>query len=211
MCLFDEPLSNLDAKLRLQTRGEIARLQRELGTTTIYVTHDQVEAMTLGHRIALLDAGRLQQLGAPLELYERPANRFVAGFLGSPPMNFFPAAAERGGTLGGRGFRFGIRFKESADSTLHDGAHVIVGVRPERLIPATDSGAAHGSQVQGEVELVEPLGGEAVIYLRVGDLRVAARTAAVKLPTVGDRLTLTTEPGALHLFDAASGARVNVA
>jgi len=207
--LFDEPLSNLDARLRLQTRGEIGRLQRELGTTTIYVTHDQVEAMTLGHRIALLDAGRLQQLGAPLELYDRPANRFVAGFIGSPAMNFFPALVRANGVLAGDGFRFVPAGDLALSQPLAEGERVTVGVRPEQLRLSAERADARSTEVSGEVELVEPLGGEAVVYLRVGGLRVAMRTPGSGRPAIGDRLTLTADPRSLHLFDEAEGETLN--
>jgi multiple sugar transport system ATP-binding protein len=202
--LFDEPLSNLDAKLRLQTRSEIGRLQRELGTTTIYVTHDQVEAMTLGHRIALLDAGRLQQCGPPLELYERPANRFVAGFLGSPAMNFFPAVAGADGALVGPGYRFVLPAAARASTRVEPGAAVTVGIRPEHLARARDPAAPGAAFVEGEVDLVEPLGSTVVVYLRVGDLRVATLAAGAGLPAVGERLRLVPAPEKLHLFGVRS-------
>ena len=202
--LFDEPLSNLDAKLRLQTRSEIGRLQRELGTTTIYVTHDQVEAMTLGHRIALLDAGRLQQCGPPLELYERPANRFVAGFLGSPAMNFFPAVAGADGALVGPGYRFVLSAAARASSRVEPGAAVTVGIRPEHLARVHDPAAPAAGFVEGEVDLVEPLGSTVVVYLRVGDLRVATLAGGAGPPAVGERLRLVPEPEKLHLFGVRS-------
>jgi multiple sugar transport system ATP-binding protein len=205
--LFDEPLSNLDAKLRLQTRGEIGRLQRDLGTTTLYVTHDQVEAMTLGHRIAVLDGGRLQQCGPLSILYARPANRFVAGFLGSPPMNFFPARVESATRLAGPGFRFALPEPKALSGRLREGEQVVVGIRPEHLHPAGGEDDAGPVSVRGEVELVEPLGAEAVVHLKVGELRVATRLAGPSLPRVGERLALAADAEALHLFDPVSGRR----
>jgi ABC-type sugar transport system ATPase subunit len=177
--LMDEPLSNLDAKLRVQTRGEIKRLQQEIGTTTIYVTHDQVEAMTMGDRIAVMNEGRLEQVGTPAELYERPANRFVAGFIGSPGMSFAP-----GGELG----------LEPADA--------VVGVRPEfaRLWQE----GLHGP-FEGEVEYVEALGRET--FLGVGGmvLLVDGRAAA----EVGETVKWGLIRDGLRFFDSRTGAALD--
>jgi multiple sugar transport system ATP-binding protein len=205
--LFDEPLSNLDARLRVQTRGEIARLQRDLATTTIYVTHDQVEAMTLGHRIAVLEAGRLQQCGPPLELYERPANRFVAGFIGSPAMNFLTGLVE-GGAVVGPGFRLPMppAGRPTPPPPPAAGDRATIGVRPEHLHLAGPAGAGAAGEAQGEVELVEPLGAETIVYVRVGDVRVAARAAAGPQPSPGTVVALRADPQRVHLFDAVSGA-----
>src|SRR3954468_14313640 len=132
--LFDEPLSNLDAKLRVQMRAEISKLQKRLQTTTVYVTHDQVEAMTMGHRIAVMNAGRLQQVGTPLEVYDRPTNLFVASFIGTPPMNFVPAVLQDGGaTVAAAGFPLPVPEPLRAAAAKKDGRKVILGIRPENL------------------------------------------------------------------------------
>ncbi len=194
--LFDEPLSNLDAALRASTRQELSRLHRRLGATMIYVTHDQVEAMTMAGRICIMDHGRVAQLGAPLEVYRRPATTFVAGFLGSPPMNLLPAAVASGAIrLGGAVL--------PAPFPLPEGP-VTIGIRPEDLEIA-DDGA-----LRGEVVAVEPLGAETILGLRLPgverDLLVrAGRNAAASL---GDRLGLHAPPAALHVFEAASGRRI---
>jgi multiple sugar transport system ATP-binding protein len=206
--LFDEPLSNLDARLRVQTRGEIARLQRDLATTTIYVTHDQVEAMTLGHRIAVLDAGRLQQCGPPLELYERPANRFVAGFIGAPPMNFLTGLVEAGAVVG-PGFRVPLppADRPGPRPPPAAGDRVAIGVRPEHLHLTGSAEVGTTIEARGEVELVEPLGAETIVYVRVGDVRVAARAAAGPHAAPGAAVILRADPRHAHVFGAASGAR----
>ncbi len=173
--LLDEPLSNLDAELRTQTRREIRSLQRSLRTTTLYVTHDQVEAMTMGDTVAVLRAGRIEQVGSPAELYEKPANVFVARFLGSPPMNLFPAAV-----LG-----------SSSATTL--------GVRPERL----DLGNARSGRLDGVVDLVEPVGGEAIVHVRSGDgLLFLVRRDVRNAPRPGDGVGLDFADSDVHAFDA---------
>jgi multiple sugar transport system ATP-binding protein len=204
--LMDEPLSNLDAKLRVATRAEIVELHRRLETTVVYVTHDQVEAMTMATRIAILDRGRLQQVGPPQEVYDRPANLFVAAFIGSPPMNTVT------GVVVGEPGALRVRVP-GADLALPEGvasalagltsSAVVLGVRPEHLrlgstgIPAT-------------VTVVESLGHEQHIICRLADeqmliARVAADAAA---PAEGDRVFLGADAGTLHLFDPATGARV---
>jgi multiple sugar transport system ATP-binding protein len=185
--LFDEPLSNLDAALRGQMRVEIARLHARLGTTMIYVTHDQVEAMTLASRIVVLNGGRIEQVGAPLELYHRPANLFVAGFLGSPRMNFLSAQVVRaaGGELGDA---------------------VTVGIRPECLSLGKASGAL---AFHGEVTLLERLGSEALAHVRLRGERndtVIAKLAGDAPLATGAHITLSAQASACHLFDAAGNA-----
>jgi len=174
--LFDEPLSNLDAKLRVQMRGELQALHRRLGTTSLFVTHDQVEAMTLAQRMIVMNAGRAEQIGAPLEVYARPATTFVAGFIGSPPMNMIP----RDGKL--------------------------LGIRPEHLEPCTESEAA----IVAEVDLVEPLGADTLVYGHVSGAdgaRVAARLPATSRAQAG-KLALRYDPANVHWFDAGSGKRI---
>jgi multiple sugar transport system ATP-binding protein len=194
--LLDEPLSNLDAKLRLQTRAEIAHLHQRLTATMIYVTHDQIEAMTLGNRIVVLDAGKIQQIDTPLNLYREPANRFVAGFIGSPPMNFLEGRIEGG------------RFT-SADGSLtvplrqapRQGP-MVLGIRPEHV------GVGNGAGAKFTLDLVEPIGNEVFVYATAGKNQVVARVAPQELPKVGSPISLTFDAGHLHFFDAQTGARM---
>src|SRR5947209_255206 len=161
--LFDEPLSNLDAKLRVQMRIEIRRLQRRLQTTTIYVTHDQVEAMTLADMLVVLNAGRIEQVGAPLELYERPATRFVAGFLGSPPMNFLKGTLESPPMVRlENGVELGCN---AAHAAVPRGTRIVAGVRPERLLV----GSVGGDRLPLKVELIEELGVGRLVHVRLAD------------------------------------------
>jgi len=200
--LFDEPLSNLDAALRGQMRVEIARLHARLGTTMVYVTHDQVEAMTLASRIVVLNAGRIEQIGAPLDLYARPANLFVAGFLGAPRMNFLEGrvAAGSGGLIGVEtgGCRLDVS-RPGAASTVGDS--LTVGIRPEDL--RVTAASAEGS-LRGEVTLVERLGGEALVHIRIGTDPGSAVIAKVPGDTTlrADMpVTLSIDPALCHLFD----------
>jgi multiple sugar transport system ATP-binding protein len=202
--LLDEPLSNLDARLRASMRVEIARLHRQLGTTMVYVTHDQVEAMTLGQRIVVLDGGRIQQIDTPMALYRRPANRFVAGFLGSPAMNLLRGrlVREAGAVLDlGDGLRIPLGDADVPESAW--GREVSLGVRPEHLLPA--DGAA---SFQPQVELVEPVGNEVFANLRHGPHALVARFAAEQPPEPGQPLAVAVSPRHLHLFDAESGRRL---
>ena len=179
--LFDEPLSNLDAKLRVQMRAELQSLHRRLGTTSLYVTHDQVEAMTLARRMIVMNAGRAEQIGAPLEVYARPATTFVAGFIGSPPMNLIP---EEG-----------------------DGRRRLFGVRPEHLEPCSESQA----QLVLEVDLVEPLGADTLVYGHVRNQPNGARIAArvhSSLTVSAGRLPLHYDAANVHYFDAETGMRL---
>jgi multiple sugar transport system ATP-binding protein len=206
--LFDEPLSNLDAALRIQMRIEIAKLHRSLKTTIVYVTHDQVEAMTMASRIVVLNAGVIEQIGAPLELYHRPTNRFVAGFLGSPKMNFLPATLVSAEpqlarvTLGD-----GTEVTVAVDATRGaPGSQVTVGIRPEHVVHVTDPGTAPAAlgRVRGEVILVENLGESALIYVRlpkVDDL-ILCRSEGTSLVKEGEIIELGFAAGVSHLFDA---------
>jgi len=191
--LFDEPLSNLDAKLRVQMRAEIARVHQKLKTTIVYVTHDQVEAMTLADRIAVMHAGILQQLAAPLELYEKPVNRFVAGFIGSPAMNFCDATVEQGSVVA-----FGGRFPVP-DRLRNLSASCVAGVRPEKLTEEPGDGKV---ALPVTVELIEPLGSETYLTCTCADgkERVMARVGAHAKAKPGERHTLYVEPQYLHLF-----------
>jgi multiple sugar transport system ATP-binding protein len=193
--LFDEPLSNLDASLRVQMRREIARLHARLGTTMIYVTHDQVEAMTLGDRIAVLSAGYLQQVATPMTLYQRPGNLFVAGFIGSPPMNRLR------GEVGGAPpvFQFGGGMIPMA-AGAPVGRERVLGVRPEsiRLVGPESGLPAH-------VTLVEPLGADALVYLDLGGQDVVARLEGARLPGVGDAVGVRFDADSLLWFDGVTG------
>ncbi len=177
--LFDEPLSNLDAKLRVQMRAELQGLHRRLGTTSLYVTHDQVEAMTLANRMIVMNAGRAEQIGAPLEVYAKPATTFVASFIGSPPMNLVPQERQ--------------------------GRKVLFGIRPEHMEPCAQGEA----MLTAEIELVEPLGADTLVYGRVaGGARVAARLHSAISASVGAKLPLRYDPAQVHYFDAESGQRL---
>ncbi|MHB8417856.1 MAG: ABC transporter ATP-binding protein [Myxococcales bacterium] len=199
--LFDEPLSNLDASLRSQVRLQLQKLHRQIGTTSVYVTHDQIEAMTLADRLAVLRAGELQQIGPPLEVYRQPANRFVAGFLGNPAVSFLRATARRqavGFRAEGSGFALAI---SDADG-LRDGAQLWLGLRPQDLafVPAAPEA------LRGTVEATELIGWEAFVQVRVGDASLAVRTeasAAARL-AAGQTVHLTIPRDAVLLFDAES-------
>ncbi len=207
--LFDEPLSNLDAKLRVQMRAEISKLQQRLQTTTIYVTHDQVEAMTMGHRVAVLKDGDLMQVGTPLELYERPANLFVAGFLGTPPMNFIAATLADGGGAWATA-RYALRVPASLRGVTQgkEGKRVVVGIRPENVLEKGAPARGETAEVTAAVEIVEPLGHEVIIHGRFGDDLVVAKLDPHNVPRVGENVQLIVELDALHLFDAESERRL---
>jgi ABC-type sugar transport systems, ATPase components len=195
--LFDEPLSNLDAKLRVQTRAEITKLQATLGTTSVYVTHDQVEAMTMGHRITVLRDGKIQQVGTPRQVYESPANAFVAQFIGTPPMNLI-AATVSGETL--RMSSFTLPLAAKFRGRVAEGQRVIAGIRPEHLQHAPSGSAP----INAEVEVVEPIGHETIVYARAGTERLVAIFDPTVTPRAGETIGLTVDANALHLFDAES-------
>jgi multiple sugar transport system ATP-binding protein len=197
--LFDEPLSNLDAKLRLQMRREIAALHQRLGATMIYVTHDQVEAMTLGDRIVVLDKGKVQQIAPPMELYDRPRNVFVASFIGSPAMNLLPGEIVREGsvTFHARGNAFSLQLNPG---TVVAQGPVILGVRPEHLHLAQV-----GQGITARVELVEPLGSELLLHLSSGEHQFAARLPSGVPPATGSMVNLEIEREKVHFFDGETG------
>ena len=200
--LFDEPLSNLDAKLRVQMRAEIKRLHHRVRSTMIYVTHDQVEAMTLGDRIAVLEKGLLQQVADPFTLYQRPANQFVAGFIGSPPINFFPAKLSAAGalTLDASGISIPLPDSLAGRLSSHRGRGVIVGVRPEDL----EWGAGPGASVTARVEVCEPLGNEVLVHWTASVGPLLSRLPGQAVPTVGESATLHIAHEKLHFFDPES-------
>jgi multiple sugar transport system ATP-binding protein len=233
--LMDEPLSNLDAKLRVQMRADIAKLQRELKTTTIYVTHDQVEAMTMGDRVAVMSKGYLQQVDAPQRLYDRPENLFVAGFIGTPPMNLLEATVSVNGDVS---IDLGGNRLPIAEAALHDyprlreygGRSVVAGVRPGLLHPAQEAGGM--PQIRAVVELVESLGGESMAYFRLDARQIKSEGTVVddalastdatsvvgsrpnlvaSFPPhihlqLGDEVPVAVDTRGLHFFDEASGA-----
>ena len=194
--LFDEPLSNLDAKLRVQMRTEIKALHQRLKTTSIYVTHDQVEAMTMADRIVVMHDGIVEQAGAPLELYDRPANQFVAGFIGSPAMNFIPGRIDRGGAVAvvtdG-----GLRLPLAADAGGEHGQKVIYGVRPEHL--------GLGPGFEAVVQVVEPTGADTFVFCDAAGVRICANVEERQGFAPGGRIALAPRLDMVHLFDAESG------
>jgi multiple sugar transport system ATP-binding protein len=201
--LMDEPLSNLDAKLRVQTRTQIASLQRRLGVTTVYVTHDQTEALTMGDRIAVLKDGLLQQVGTPRDLYEAPQNIFVAGFIGSPAMNLFSADIVDGG------LQFGDAVVSVDRETLGEttAKTVTIGIRPEDVIVSTS-----GSGLPVDVDLVEELGADGYLYghadINGERVDIVARVDGRSHPNAGEKVFLTPEPNHVHVFDTESGLRL---
>jgi multiple sugar transport system ATP-binding protein len=216
--LFDEPLSNLDAKLRVQTRREIARLHQQLSATMLYVTHDQVEAMTLGDRIVVLEGGYVKQIDTPMNLYERPRNTFVAAFIGSPSMNLLPGAIVAGPGVAGVEFlaaddAFSIALGGEWAKRLggYGGRSVIMGVRPEDIDIAPDGSLPlGGGAVRVKLDVVEPLGSEAFLSARIGAKEITARVPPRGLPSAGSEVELVFNRERLHFFDAESGETLRV-
>ena len=205
--LFDEPLSNLDAKLRVQMRAEISKLHARLKTTMIYVTHDQVEAMTMGDRIVVMLDGQIQQVAPPLELYRNPANRFVAEFIGSPPMNVIEGTLEQSdGTLafrsGGGGLLMTVHPSHREALAKHAGKRVACGLRPESL---SNGAAEDGCRLEAVAEVVEPMGAETFVYLSVDGKTIAARVENVERPPVNAPYTVAIANDQAHYFDAETG------
>jgi multiple sugar transport system ATP-binding protein len=205
--LFDEPLSNLDAKLRVQMRAEIKKLQQRLGTTAVYVTHDQVEAMTMGSRIAVMRDGRIQQVGEPLEIYQRPVNLFVANFIGTPPMNFLRARLESGGVAA---LASGATVSLPADrrpAGAAAGRRVVLGIRPENVVGAGE-GSGPIASLPVEVDFVEPLGDEVIVHGRLGEEILLCKLAPERIPEAGSRLEVSVELEKVHVFDAETELRL---
>jgi multiple sugar transport system ATP-binding protein len=212
--LFDEPLSNLDAKMRVSTRTEISKLHAKLGATMVYVTHDQVEAMTMGDRICVMKDGRIMQVASPLELYNKPQNVFVAGFIGSPPMNFFKGRLEKGAgdrlvftetNTQGAPVRVVLDAALSAKGAGHVGKEVIFGIRPEDVQDtATVVSPELDHTVEVKVEVSEPMGAETFLYLHTGATSFIARVRPTDRFEVGQRVKVTFKVEAAHLFDAAT-------
>jgi len=200
--LFDEPLSNLDAKLRARMRVEIKRLHAQIPTTSIFVTHDQIEAMTLGDRVAIMHDGIVQQIGTPLAVYEKPANKFVAGFIGAPAMNFVDVAVRRepdGIAVESRGLKISVNSPVARALEPYHGKQLVMGVRPEHL--SLGNGAA-GSTFDARVEVVEQLGSEILLETRVGpDSLTVARVPAETKVRPGDQVRISAQLARLHFFD----------
>jgi multiple sugar transport system ATP-binding protein len=208
--LFDEPLSNLDAKLRVQMRVELKKLHERLGTTAVYVTHDQVEAMTLGDRVVVMRDGWVQQVGDPMELYNEPANRFVAGFIGSPAMNFATVriAGENGSIYAlGDGIRLKVPEHMTNRAGAHTGKEVTLGVRPEDLRVASDADPIDMS-IDAVVEVIERLGSEILLDVAVGGTTMVAAVEPTVGAKVHERLRLAVNPQRLHFFDAETEAAI---
>jgi multiple sugar transport system ATP-binding protein len=197
--LFDEPLSNLDAKLRVQTRAELTRLQQSLGTTSVYVTHDQVEAMTMGHRITVMRAGKIQQVGTPAEVYQRPANVFVAQFIGTPPMNLIAATVTEAGL---HTPSFVLPVPARLRGALAAGREVLLGIRPETIASIADTVRGTAAPVQAVVDVVEPIGHESIVYATAGSERLVAIFDPHATPKAGERITMIVDADAMHVFDA---------
>jgi multiple sugar transport system ATP-binding protein len=201
--LFDEPLSNLDAKLRVQMRAEIKSLHQKVKTTAIYVTHDQIEAMTLADRVVVLNGGRIEQVGRPLDLYRRPENLFVAGFIGSPAMNFLDAT----GVLTPDGpvakLSDGTEIRLDPALAVREGQPLVIGLRPENLLPA-----GQGSIISGPVQLVEPTGAQTHVVFTVAGQSISGTVDGAMEVHLGEPFTAIVAPGLVHVFDKATGQRV---
>jgi multiple sugar transport system ATP-binding protein len=202
--LFDEPLSNLDAKLRVQMRTEIKALHQRLRTTSVYVTHDQVEAMTMADRIVVMHDGRVEQIGTPLDLYDAPANLFVAGFIGSPAMNFIAGRLRRGNGAGWVEAADGTRLPAPAESSGAEGQAVVYGVRPEH-IDLADAGAG----VPAVVQVVEPTGADTYVYSELAGMQICAVFSERHDFRAGRAVHLAPRLALVHLFDAESGRKLN--
>ncbi|WP_028983760.1 ABC transporter ATP-binding protein [Sporolactobacillus terrae] len=201
--LMDEPLSNLDAKLRVQMRAEIAKLQRRLQVTTIYVTHDQTEAMTMADRIVIMKDGEIQQIGTPEDVYKNPTNVFVGGFIGAPPMNFLPASISEQGAL------ISDHLVPLAQDTLsklsaYKGKSVIVGIRPEDIVSASET---VDDAFSATVDVAELLGSESLIYTRIGETSIIIKTTAEHVRS-GEQISLVLKPDKLRFFDAETEQRI---
>ena len=204
--LFDEPLSNLDAKLRVQMRSELKKLHERLRATIVYVTHDQVEAMTMGDRIVIMKDGSVQQVGEPLAVYERPVNQFVAGFVGSPAMNFLAVEVADGAdgmALAGPGFKLPVPPEYTERLAPYRGHRLVLGVRPEDLRPASPTDSPE-SVIDAPIAVVEPLGSEQYLELDLGGTALTARLDPHVRVKAHERIRLIPAPGKIHLFDPAT-------
>ena len=205
--LMDEPLSNLDAKMRVQMRVELIRLHRDLGTTFIYVTHDQVEAMTMGGRVAVMQGGYLQQVAPPQEVYDKPANRFVAEFIGSPAMNFLDADQLDNGDARTQDATFTLTEQQRAAVRANTG-DIVVGIRPEHLTPLSGEDASYAATFNAQIDLVESLGNEQHVIVAVPHGTLVARLTGPQRVENGQSIRLSVKPEQIHLFDKSSGRRI---
>ncbi|WP_170604948.1 ABC transporter ATP-binding protein [Ruegeria arenilitoris] len=199
--LFDEPLSNLDAKLRIQMRAEIRELHQRLATTTIYVTHDQIEAMTMADQIVVMNSGNIEQIGAPLELYDRPANTFVAGFIGAPSMNFLDAVVSKNGSAAVANV-LGAGLPIHEPDGLVDGQKITLGIRPEDT-------TLSGDGVQGEIMVVEPTGSETHLVIRSDGRDYVSIVRERQAFSPGQSVSISADPSKIHLFESDTGQRIN--
>ncbi|MFG0354060.1 ABC transporter ATP-binding protein [Pseudomonas sp. zbq_5] len=211
--LFDEPLSNLDAKLRVEMRTEMKLMHQRLKTTTVYVTHDQIEAMTLGDKVAVMKDGIIQQFGTPQQIYNDPANQFVASFIGSPPMNFIPVRLARQdgrllALLDSGQARCELLLGEAADAL--EGREIILGIRPEQIALGTADGNGLPA-IRAEVQVTEPTGPDLLVFVTLNQTKVCCRLAPDVACRVGDTLNLQFDPARVLLFDAANGERLHLA
>ena len=203
--LFDEPLSNLDAKLRAELRVEIKRLHHQLANTMIYVTHDQIEAMTLADRIAVMRGGLIQQFDSPQAIYNKPVNRFVAGFIGSPGMNFLEGALTDGPSFQADGVTIPLsRYDFAAAPTA--GGRATFGIRPEHV--ALNSGEDWPFSASVQVDVVEPMGSDSLVWTKLGSHNLAVRVPSERMPHTGDTVTIGFDPMRASIFDSASGERL---
>ena len=199
--LFDEPLSNLDAKLRVAMRTEIKELHQRLKTTTVYVTHDQIEAMTMADKIVVMHDGVVEQIGSPLELYDRPENQFVAGFIGSPAMNFLRGKVKANGSAAFEGPN-GVRLPLKSVPANSDGRPAVYGIRPEHFTIADDG-------TEAEIIVVEPTGSETQVFAKLGGEQVVAVFRERHQFNPGEKIRLKPDPSLVHLFDETTGKRLN--
>jgi multiple sugar transport system ATP-binding protein len=213
--LMDEPLSNLDAKLRVEMRASISKLHRSLGVTTVYVTHDQVEAMTMGDRIVVMKGGEIQQVASPMTLYNRPANKFVGSFIGSPAMSFLDGALD-GGVVRGDGFALALPAGMAQRLAPHDGRRVCLGLRPEILCwrpspPAAPCLATPSNVLQALADVVEPLGAETIVSVLVGSAgRLVARLSGYVQPAIGQTMQLVVDMDRLQVFDTETEVNIGL-
>jgi multiple sugar transport system ATP-binding protein len=200
--LFDEPLSNLDAKLRVQMRAEIKELHQRLATTTVYVTHDQIEAMTMADKIVVMNAGNVEQIGAPLDLYDRPNNLFVAGFIGSPAMNFLKGRIEQGSFRADGGAALPLPGKAPGNANGSDGKPIVYGVRPEHFQLSAEG-------LPATVHVIEPTGSETQVMADFAGAPIICAFRERVSAKPGETIRVTADPALVHLFDADSGQRMN--
>ncbi|MES2263008.1 MAG: sn-glycerol-3-phosphate ABC transporter ATP-binding protein UgpC [Pseudomonadota bacterium] len=208
--LMDEPLSNLDAKLRVEMRASIAKLHRQLGVTTVYVTHDQVEAMTMGDRIVVMRGGEIQQVASPIELYEQPLNKFVGSFIGSPAMSFLDGHLAADGTVSGDGYRLHLADGMAARLAGAAGSDVCIGIRPEHLTLRVAGMPVAGNMIGAMVDVVEPLGAETIVGVQVGAQSLVARLPPATRFKAGEQVELVLDMARIHLFDAVSEANISL-